>query len=297
MRHAIVGAGGVGGIMGGCLARIGEEVTLVVRPEKLAAHPAKLEIESTLGRWTAEVDWSATVPSADVIWLTVKATQLEPAVQLISNSAGAGPIVPLLNGLDHIELLRSRFGAERVIPATIAGEMERASDGRIVHPSPFLVLNISGRGRALLQSVTDKLRGIGVTCSFADDETTLLWTKLVFLGPFALATSAFGKAIGEVTTNPDRWSRLEACVRETCAAAAAEGAKVDAEAVLQIIRRAPPAMRSSMQKDVENGRAPELDAIGGAIVRAATRHGIKTPVTEELMAQIARHEEGARRAS
>ena len=113
-----------------------------------------------------------------------------------------------------------------------------------------------------------------------------MWSKLVFLGPIALTTTAFDRNVGEVVGNPDSWHQLEAAVRETAAVAEAEGAKVDPDAALKVFKNGPPAMRSSMQKDVEHGRPPELDAIGGAIVRAARRHELAAPTIEELMARI-----------
>ena len=283
-------------MMAACLAHAGEEVTLVVRPETVVGHPQQIQLESPFGSWAAKVNWAATVPPTDVLWITLKATQLQGALNSITDTAAIGVVVPLLNGLDHLAVLRAKFvahqpganplGNDRVIPATIAGEMERASVGHFVHRSPFSVLNISGRGRNLLNGVSEKLRTTGFHCNFIDDETTLMWSKLVFLGPFALATTAFDKPIGDVVANAETWRQLEQCVRETCAAGLAEGAKVDAEKVLPSIRKAPAAMRSSMQKDVDHGREPELDAIGGAIVRAAARHGLKVPATEELIARI-----------
>ena len=194
--------------------------------------------------------------------------------------------MPLLNVLDHLQVLRKKFGAERVIPATIAGEFERVSVGHFVHRTPFAVLNISSLGRELLQTVIDRLRGIGLVCNFIDDEPTLMWSKLVFLGPLALTTTAFDRTVGEVMADPKTWQQLEGSIREVCTIGQADGAKVDADAVLKMIKNAPAGMRSSMQKDVEHGRSPELDAIGGAIVRAAKRHGLTAPITEELMAQI-----------
>lgn len=288
MRHAILGAGGVGGVIGASLARCGEAVTLVVRPEKLVAHPPQIQLEGTLGNWSGAVEWAASVPPVDVLWLTVKATQLDSALGTITDPASAGAIVPLLNGIDHLQLLRSKYGAERVIPATIAGEMERTGMGHFVHRSPFAILNIAAQGRELLGPSCEKLRGVGFTCNFIDDEATLMWGKLVFLGPFALTTSAFDTTIGDVLADADRARQLEACVRETCAVALAEGAKIDTENIVRQIKRAPPGMRSSMQKDIANGRPPELDAIGGTIVRAAKRHGLEAPATEELMMRIER---------
>ena len=297
MRHAILGAGGVGGLIGACLAHAGESVTLVVRPETLHAHPPKLQLDSTLGHWSVDVEWAASVPPADILWLTVKAIQLEAALHSITDIGSIGAIVPLLNGTDHLDLLRSKYGRDRVIPATFAGETERAGVGHIIHRSPFARLNVSSRGRGLLQTTIDQLQGMGFTCNFVDDEATLMWSKLVFLGPFALATSAFDRTIGEVIAEPGMWRQLQACVREACAAGQAEGAKVDADAIIDAIKSAPPGMRSSMQKDVAKGRAPELDAIGGPIVRAAKRHGLKASVTEELIVQIERRGMASRQAS
>jgi 2-dehydropantoate 2-reductase len=297
MRHAILGAGGVGGLIGACLAHAGEAVTLVVRPETLNAHAPSLQLDSTLGHWSVEVQWTSSVPPADVLWLTVKATQLEGALRSITDIGSIGAIVPLLNGIDHVELLRAKYGRGHVIPATFAGETERASMGHIIHPSPFARLNVSSRGRGLLQTTINQLQGMGFTCNFVDDEATLMWSKLVFLAPIALTTSAFDRTVGEIAAEPETWRQLQACVREACAAGQAEGARVEADAVLHAIRTLPPGMRSSMQKDVAQGREPELDAIGGPIVRAAKRHGLKASVTQGLIVQIERRGMASRKAS
>jgi len=288
MRHAILGAGGVGGFIGGCLGHLGESVTLVVRPETMAAHPAQLQLESPYGKWAVDVTWAASVPACDVLWLTMKATQLESALGAVRNVGSIGAVVPLLNGVEHLPALRERFGAARVIPATIAGEFEKVSAGNFVHRTKFAVLNFSGAGRGLLQSLSEGLRALGLTCNFIDDEPTLMWSKLVFLGPIALTTTAFSRTVGEVLADPVSLGMLEGAVREACAAAGAEGAKVDVEKIVPIFKKGPPGMRSSMQKDVERGRPPEVDAIGGAIVRAAQRHELTAPVTEELIEAVKR---------
>jgi len=286
MRHAILGAGGVGGMMGACLARRGASVTLVVRREALQSYPKQLRLESPFGKFTVDVAVAAEVPAVDVLWLTMKATQLEQALTAIKNPDAVTAMVPLLNGIDHVQLLRSKYGSDRVIPATIAGEMERVSPGHIVHRSPFLRLNVASAGRALLGSTLDQLQQMGFTCNFIDDEPTLMWGKLVFLAPFALSTTAADKPVGEIISDPQWRSLAEACVREACAAAVAEGAKVDAESILSWVKTAPGNMRSSMQKDVERGNPPELDAIAGPILRAARRHGMEVPATKRLVEAV-----------
>jgi 2-dehydropantoate 2-reductase len=286
LRHAVLGVGGVGGLMGACLAHTGASVTLVVKREALGSYPKQLRLESPFGNFTVDAAVSAEVPPVDVLWLTVKATQLESALTAIKNPEAVRAIVPLLNGIDHVALLRAKYGADRVIPATIAGETERVSPGHIVHRSPFAVMNVLSAGRPLLGGTIDQLQHIGFTCRFIDDEPTLMWGKLVFLAPFALLTTAADKTVGEVLSDPHWRSLGEACVREACAVAVAEGAKVDPANVLSWVATAPGGMRSSMQKDVEKHNPPELDAIAGPILRGARRHGIEVPATRKLVAAV-----------
>jgi 2-dehydropantoate 2-reductase len=287
MRHAILGVGGVGGLIGACLAHSGASVTLVVRRESLAQYPKHFLLESPFGNFDAEIPCAAEVPPVDVLWITVKATQLQPALAALTNAASVGAIVPLLNGVDHLPLLRSKYGTEKVIAATIAVESERVAPGHIIHRSPFARLNVSSAGRTLLASTLEQLQLIGFECRFIDDEPTLMWSKLVFLAAFALTTTASRKGTGEILADA-HWRDLGlSVIREACAVGAAEGAKLDANAVIAGVMKMPGNMRSSMQKDVEQGKAPELDAIAGPILRGAAKHGINVPATKELAATVA----------
>ena len=272
--------------MGACLARSGAPVTMVVRAAALAEYPQQLQLESPFGNFTVPVARSTDVPACDVLWLTVKATQLEESLAAAKNPESVRAIVPLLNGIDHLAFLRSLYGNERVIPATIAVESERVAPGHIVHRSSFARLNVASAGRALLASTLDELQKIGFECRFIDHEPTLMWSKLVFLGPFALTTTASNKGTGEILSDP-HWRDLGmSCIREACAVAVAEGAQLNAEAVIAGLAKMPGNMRSSMQKDVEQGRTPELDAIAGPILRGAELHGLDIPATKALVAAV-----------
>jgi len=287
LRHAILGVGGVGGLIGASLARLGDSVTVVVRRESLASYPDQLKLESPFGNFEVAVNRSPEVPPADVLWIAVKATQLDEALASVTNPHNVKAIVPLLNGIDHLALLRKRFGSECVIAATIAVESERIAPGRIVHRSPFARLNMSSAGKSLLGPTLEKFQKIGFECRFIDDEPTLMWGKAVFLAPIALATTAFDQPIGGVLGSPDWKTEWESCVREICAVATAEGARVDPNAVFAGLSKMPPGMRSSMQKDVEQGNPPELDAIAGPVIRAADRLGIDIPATKRLVSAVA----------
>ncbi len=286
LHHAILGVGGVGGLMGASLAHGGAAVTLVVRREALEQYPAQLQLESPFGKFSVPVGRAAEVPACDVLWLATKATQLDSALAALTHPESVKAIVPLLNGIDHIALLRRNYGAEKVIPAAIAVESERVAPGHIIHRSPFARLNVLSTGRPLLGETLDQLQRLGFECRFLDDEPRLMWTKLVFLAAFALTTTAADKTTGEILSNP-HWRELGlGVIREACAVAVAEGAKIDADNVIAGVLKMPGNMRSSMQKDVEQGNPPELDAIAGPILRGAQKHGIEIPATKKLVARV-----------
>lgn len=287
MRHAVLGAGGVGGLIAAVLANAGEQVTIIVRPETLQQTPSSLSLQSSFGSLSVSVDRASTLASpCDVLWIAVKATQLNAALDSIPKDAKIGPVVPLLNGIDHVQVLRARFGRDRVVPATIAVESERVGPGKIVHRSPFVRIRLASAGRGVLQLATEIFRAFGIDCAYIEDEATLLWSKLVFIAPLALTTTAAGQAAGELLTAPEWRARLEACAREACSVGIACGAEIDPAAVIKALFSVPAGMRSSMQKDVAAGKPPELDAIAGPILRYGAEHAIAVNATAELVATI-----------
>src|SRR5271157_374153 len=285
MKHAILGAGAIGGLVGTVLSSLGEDVTVVVRPEKLPSYPENLLLERPSGSLTAPAKAVATLTEAvDVLWIATKTYQLQIALGAVRLSPGCA--VPLLNGVDHIAVLRTRFGQERVIPATIAVEAERIALGRFIQRSPFVRLNLANSGERLLGAVIGQLGDLGFTCQFIPNEQTLLWSKACFLAPLALVTSASGMNHGEILADAAWKQKLTFALAEVCAVATASGAEVDAQQIQAFYDSAPPGMRSSMQKDLAAGRQLELEAIGGPIVRGGERYGIDVSTTVKLMAEI-----------
>jgi 2-dehydropantoate 2-reductase len=222
----------------------------------------------------------------DVLWVAVKSHQLVAALRTVPPGAGITTIVPLLNGIEHVNLLRLRFNHERVVPATILVESERLAPGRIVQRSPFVRLALSMIGEQKLQGVAARLRHAGFSCEFQADEKTMLWSKLTFLAPFALIGTASDKDKQGIFADVAWRARLESAVAEACAVAAADGAVVDREEILAKLQALPATMRSSMQKDVSAGLMPELDAIGGPIIRTGRNYGFDVPETRKLVAEI-----------
>jgi 2-dehydropantoate 2-reductase len=288
--YAILGPGGVGGLVAAALGRSGAPVTVVAR-EQTAATIARdgLRLHSVrLGDVDARPA-AVTVLDApvDVLFVATKATALKPALDRIAGEPAL--VVPLLNGIDHLALLRERYG-DRAVAGTIRVESTRVGPAEIAHTSPFLDVELASAQparREQLEAVAADLRAAGIPTDTAADEAAVMWSKLTRLVVLATLTSASGKTLGGVRASP-RWrAALDRVVREATAVARAEGAPGDADEKLAEVATVHDDFRSSMQRDLEAGRTPELDAIAGAVLRAGARHGIACPTLAELTAIIA----------
>ena len=269
-----------------------------MRPEALKDYPAELSLESPLGSFSVPVGRASSVEApCEVLWITVKATQLEPALRSVTVAPDQiGAVVPLLNGMDHIAVLRARFGYDRVVPASIGVEAERVAPGKIIHRGMAVRLAFASIGEGRLAPAVEEFKEFGFICQFVDDEMKILWTKLSFLAPFALTTTAAGMTIGEVNSDPVWRKRLEAAAREVASVGTANGTPLDASATIAFFDKTPPGGRSSMQKDVAAGNPPELDGIAGPILRQAEERGIDVPVTRELV-ELIRRKTSAKKAA
>jgi 2-dehydropantoate 2-reductase len=212
----------------------------------------------------------------DVLWVATKARHLEGALAHAPPSVvGEALVIPLLNGVDHLSLLRERY--RNVVAAAIRVESERLAPGVIRQKSPFISVDMVGA-----DEIQADLREAGIECHSRDDELRVLWEKLTFLAPVALATTAFDAPVGAVRNEP----AFVGCRAEAIMAAGYQGVTIDAEAIQRSHDDASPDMQSSMQKDVAVGRESEIEAVAGPIVRLGKQHEFPTPSTKMLVDQI-----------
>ena len=152
-------------------------------------------------------------------------------------------VLPLLNGLDHLALLRERFGEETVIAGTIRVEADRPEPGVVVHTSPFLRVDMAcayPAARPAMERLARRLRNAGVPARVEESEPQVVWGKLVRLNALACTTSAYDKLLGEILSTPELRAELVGAIEEGCAVAAAEGASIDASDPLGELERGPP---------------------------------------------------------
>jgi len=290
VRLAILGPGGVGGLLAALLSRGGEEV-VVVAHEQTAELIARegIEVRSALfGEFRQPV---AAVPRllepVEVLIVATKAVTLEQGLARIE--APVELVVPLLNGLDHLGVLRERFGAARVAAATIRVESDRPQPGVVVHTSPFIYIEMASEQRPLgpvLEQLAATFERVGVPARVRDSEAEVMWSKLVRLNALACMTSAYDLPLGPIRATPELKDELKAALAEASAVARAEGAEIGPEEALAELELAHDSLGSSMQRDIAAGREPELEAIPGAVLRAAARHNLSCPTIERLVARI-----------
>jgi 2-dehydropantoate 2-reductase len=291
VKIAVLGPGGVGGLIAGLLERAGTPVIVVAREataDLIAA--CGLRVDSVnFGEFVAHPRAVARLEEpVDVLIVAPKASGLESALERVVVQPGL--VLPLLNGLDHIPVLRRRFGDDAVLAGTIRVEADRPEPGVVVHTSPFLLVEMASHDPGVwegMEALAQLLKDAGVSARVQESEAQVMWSKLVRLNALACTTSAFDKLLGEIRSTPDLRSALVGAIEEGCAVGRAEGARVDPAVALGELEKAHATLGSSMQRDIAAGRPPELDAIPGSVLRAAARHDLPCPTIERLVALIA----------
>jgi 2-dehydropantoate 2-reductase len=288
---AVLGLGGIGGMLvarTGALG-VGTEGTV----EAIAASGLTLVHAGTTTVTRPEVVTRLDRP-VSLLVVAVKAYALEEALDRVDPaSLDDAVVLPLLNGLEHVDAIRARLGAGPIVAAGSIGSVEAFS------PEPgFVVQRTAGAtiaaasdalGRRKLRARLAPLAVPGIEIEATDEEGRVLWDKSARLAVLAAASIASAKPVGALRDDPVWRSRLEAALGEACAVAEADGVRLDPRAQWEIVERLPGSLVPSAARDSSVGRPTELDAITGSVVRAARRLGVWTPMLDGLLADAARH--------
>lgn len=287
----MLGAGGIGGLVAatsGALC-IGTERTV----DAIRAQGLRLRHGGTTVVSRPEAATRLERP-VGLLVVAVKAYDLDAAFDRIAPGAlDDAVILPLLNGLEHVEAIRMRLAGGGRVAAGSIGRVSAAS------PEPGVVVWADQAGgritaasrqldRATLEARLEPLAAPGLAVAFLDDEREVLWKKVTRLAVLAMATVASGLTIGPLRDDA-RWrERMRAAVDEAVAAAGADGVTLAAADQWAMIEDMPAELTTSAARDAAAGKATELDAIAGSVRRAGARHGVPMPVFEELLADAER---------
>jgi 2-dehydropantoate 2-reductase len=289
MRILVVGAGAIGGYFGGRLLEAGRDVTFLVRPrraEQLAR--TGLSIRSPSG----EIDQPAPKILADglrepfdLILLSCKAYDLPDAMQSFAAAVGpATAILPLLNGIRHLELLEQRFGGAAVLGGWCAISATLDPDGRILHLAPAQTLSFGERDGSTterIQAIVSAFAGTKFESRASDAILQEMWEKWVFIATAAGITCLMRSTIGDIVAAGA--ADLATALLDECAAIAGGEGFPPTAAALQRSRvmftAAGSGFTASMLRDVERGARTEVEHVLGDLLR----RGGKAPNAHALL--------------
>lgn len=309
MKMLVLGAGGIGGYFGGRLAESGTDVTFLVRPKRraqLLSHG--LHIVSPAGNATLKVntvdadELAANAAGFDIVLLTCKSYDLDSAMDAIAPAMAAGSaVLPMLNGIAHLERLDARFGAANVLGGSCSISVTLQADGSITHPDTLQRLAFGERNRAAsarTQMLAEAFGRTRVTWEHSEDIEQNMWEKISFLSVLAAVNCLFRANTGEIISAPGGRDAIEGALRTNFEIATRAGHPPRA-ATVEFARAQlldPAGKRSgSMLNDVENGAPTEADHIIGWLLERARRFNIEAPVLSLAYTSLKAYE--ARRAA
>jgi len=301
MRFLVLGAGAVGGYFGGRLAEAGADVTFLVRPARAGLLRERgLVIESPLGdfRIAPQLATAETVAgSYDVVLLTAKHYDLDQAIAAVRPGVGQGTaIVPLLNGLIHLDRLDAAFGADRVLGGVAYIGAILRPDGGIRHHNQLSGITFGERAGGLserVQRIAAAFAGCRATGTASDDIMRDMWEKFVFITAMAGMNCLLRGNVGEIAATEEGAALMTEALAECCAVAEAAGhpARPEYRERIRGMLTEPGSVNSaSMRNDLEAGSRTEGDAIVGDMLRRARRLSVPTPLLRAANCALQLHE-------
>lgn len=301
MRTLILGAGAIGGYMGARLIESGGDVTLLARGNRLA-HLQRdgLIVESPLCNVSvpAPVDTSRlTREPPHLIVIACKAPALESALSAISPFVGDGTrLLPILNGVAHLDVLRRRFPGAIVLGGLTHGALTLRADGVIAHLSPFfsVTVGLAPRGRdAVADDFVQLFSSDGAAARASGHILQDMWNKFVFLTTLAAATCLMRSSVGTILATNDGRAIMSELLDECRTVARAEGFEPDAAAMApyaQSLMETGSPLTASMLRDINNGFHTEADHIVGDMLKRARKHSIPAPILRLAYTHLQCHE-------
>jgi 2-dehydropantoate 2-reductase len=287
MRILVVGAGAIGGYFGGRLIEAGRDITFLVRPRRAAELAASgLVIKSAAGNLTVPspptVLADALDTPFDLILLSCKAYDLDSAIAAFAPAVGSQTaILPLLNGMRHLDVLDARFGRERVLGGQcyIAATLDQ--DRAIVHLNNDHELSFGecdGGRSARIDAISGEMAGALFKPRASEQILQEMWEKWVFLATLAGGTCLMRAAIGDIVAAPGGRDFMLALLEE-CRAVAQANRHAPREAFVERYRAAltaeGSALTASMLRDIERGAPIEGDHIVGDLIRRGGDSGAR----------------------
>jgi 2-dehydropantoate 2-reductase len=306
MRILVVGAGATGGLFGGLLAHAGRNVTFLVRPQRAAQLRERgLRIKSPHGDFTIAPQLAQAnelQAPFDLILLGLKAYALDAALADFAPAVGADSmILPMLNGMRHIDLLVRRFGERSVLGGVcvVASTLDQA--GTIVQLNEMQELTygeLDGKITPRIEELDAQMQGAGFGAHKSAHIMRDMWEKWIFLASLAASNCLLRGSVGTIVAAGGA-STISSIFDECVAVARAAGVPPREEfliATRERVTQAGSPLTASMYRDMQQGNPVEADAIVGDLVARARGFNIEVPLLAATSAALTIYERGRTQA-
>jgi 2-dehydropantoate 2-reductase len=302
MKIAIIGIGGVGGYYGGMLARkyegsVEHDIFFIARGK----HLQKMKTEGLkviakdgdfIARPSLATDDPAELGPLDLIIFGVKGYDLENAARMITGNLHADTvIIPLLNGVDNVERLKTVVNTGIIMNGCVYISTQIVSPGVVEH--------VGGAGKLIFgpeegpiepyRTIETLMKNADIMAVLSDNINVDVWSKYIFIGPLASITSMTGQSLGAVMENEGHRTMMEGMMMEIKLIADAEGIPFPEDIVkksMDVTSNFPYETKSSLQLDFEKGKQTEMETFTGYVVRSGRKLGIKTPLHDAVYAAL-----------
>ena len=304
MRILVVGAGAVGGYFGAHLAHAGRDLTFLVHPKRAEQIDAQgLRILSPkYGDFTVRskaITAAQIVSPYDVILLCVKGYDLASAIDDFAPAVGPRTVIlPVLNGMHHIDVLKERFGEDAVLGGVCIVSAEIDSQGRIVQLADFQSLSygeLDGAQTSRLEAVHQSFSGAGFDTAISGDILRDMWQKWAWLASLGAITCLLRGNIGEIVAVPGGADLSLSALRECAAIARACGYPLS-EAFLAEespqLTALDSRLTSSMYRDLNEQAPVEVDSILGDLIERGRKHSVSAPIVQAAFIALTIYQQG-----
>jgi 2-dehydropantoate 2-reductase len=308
MRVLVIGAGALGGYYGACLVRAGADVTFLVRSGRAEQlRRDGLRIVSPHGDFALQPKLMMANDLRepfDVVLVGVKSYSLDDAMSQFAPAVGPNTmILPILNGLKHIDALTARFGAAQVLGGLANVSAGLDADGRVVQfmaNQTIVFGEIEGSFSERVLALQSLLQIPGIDVRASESIMQDMWEKFVQLSTLAGITCLMRASIGDILTVPKGEESIFRLFAECCAVATASGFEPRAPFIefdRKLFTTATSPLKASMLRDIERGSATEAEHILGDMANRARALGIDTPLLNLARAHVAAYEVGRQRTA
>ena len=285
LKVGIVGPGGIGGLLAILLSN--KNTKVICNNSKIDNKKFNFKLQSKIyGNKIKKIEFSnKKLKFFDIIFISVKYQNLKKAIEKIDTKTNK-IIVPLLNGLSHIDILKKKF-AQKIVVANIGKTIAyKTKRNLVIHESKnYPEINISLENKTKLKEINfliKTLKNIKIKVNTDNLDNKVIWTKLIRINTLSAVTALHNSNLGEIRNSNYKKEQLNSILKETILVAKAKGLKFKLKDIMKEIDSFPDTLITSMQRDIANNKKSEIESILGGVLYEAKKENLILKINKKV---------------